>query len=114
MAGLRSKRLAFNAEAVERELLGGAGAMRPASSVRTIPQACSGLPLIAVDGSSKVPRPLPRDVATGLVSFLAGHIPPPGAAVAAGFEFDVPVRFATGRIDVNLSAFNADASRRSP
>ena len=29
------------------------------------------------------------------------------AAVTAGFSFDVPVRFDTERIDVNLSAFRA-------
>lgn len=113
MAGLRSKRLAFNAEAVERELLGGAGAMRlraafaPFTGLQRAPAHCRGW-------FQQGPAAFACDVATGLVSFLAGHIPPPGAAVAAGFEFDVPVRFATGRIDVNLSAFNADASRRSP
>lgn len=35
------------------------------------------------------------DLATGIVTFLAGHIPPAGAAVTAGFLFDVPVRFDT-------------------
>ena len=29
--------------------------------------------------------------ATGVVTFLAGHIPPDDAIVTAGFEFDVPV-----------------------
>src|SRR5205809_224291 len=31
------------------------------------------------------------DAATGIVTFLPGHVP--GAAVCAGFLFDVPVRF---------------------
>ena len=35
------------------------------------------------------------------------YIPPSGALVQAGFAFDVPVRFDTDRIDVNLEAFRA-------
>lgn len=45
------------------------------------------------------------DGATGAVSFVA---PPAGGAVlTAGFEFHVPVRFDTDRIEVNLAAFEA-------
>jgi uncharacterized protein (TIGR02217 family) len=47
------------------------------------------------------------DAATGVVTFAAGHIPAAGAAVTAGFEFDVPVRFDTDRLDINLAAFEA-------
>jgi uncharacterized protein (TIGR02217 family) len=47
------------------------------------------------------------DAASGVVTFLAGHIPADGAAVTAGFEFDVPVRFDTDRLDINLAAFEA-------
>jgi uncharacterized protein (TIGR02217 family) len=35
------------------------------------------------------------DAATGIVTFLPGHVPALGAAVSAGFLFDVPVRFDT-------------------
>lgn len=45
--------------------------------------------------------------ATGTVTFLPGHIPADGAAVTAGFAFDVPVRFDTDRLDINLAAFEA-------
>jgi uncharacterized protein (TIGR02217 family) len=31
----------------------------------------------------------------------------PGAVVTAGFRFDVPVRFDTDRLDIDLSAFTA-------
>lgn len=33
--------------------------------------------------------------------------PEPGAEVTAGFEFDVPVRFATDRIAVSVASFQA-------
>ena len=49
------------------------------------------------------------DPATGLVTFRAGHIPALGAAITAGFEFDVPVRFDTDKLEVNLSGFRHGA-----
>lgn len=45
------------------------------------------------------------DPVTGDVEMAAA--PPIGAAVTAGFEFDVPVRFDTDVIEVNLAAFQA-------
>lgn len=41
--------------------------------------------------------------ATGLVTFTAGHIPAIGEEIRAGFEFDVPVRFDTDALSVNLA-----------
>jgi uncharacterized protein (TIGR02217 family) len=78
-----------------------------ASSIRNITKPVAGSVVVAVDGIVQPPSAFYCDAATGIVTFAAGHIPPSGAGVTAGFEFDVPVRFATGRIDVNLSAFNA-------
>jgi uncharacterized protein (TIGR02217 family) len=54
------------------------------------------------------------DVTTGVVTFPAGHIPPPGAAVTAGFLFDVPVRFDTDYLEVDLAAFGAGAIPKIP
>jgi len=54
------------------------------------------------------------DTATGVVTFLAGHIPGSGAAVTAGFLFDVPVRFDTDYLEVDLSAFAAGAIPKIP
>jgi uncharacterized protein (TIGR02217 family) len=54
------------------------------------------------------------DVTTGVVTFHAGHIPPPGAAVTAGFLFDVPVRFDTDYLEVDLAAFAAGAIPKIP
>jgi uncharacterized protein (TIGR02217 family) len=49
------------------------------------------------------------DATTGVVTFLPGHVPGVGAAVTAGFLFDVPVRFDTDYLEVDLSAFAAGA-----
>ncbi|MGE0750259.1 MAG: TIGR02217 family protein [Variibacter sp.] len=54
------------------------------------------------------------DTTTGDVTFLAGHIPAVGAAVTAGFLFDVPVRFDTDYLEVDLSAFAAGAIPHIP
>lgn len=54
------------------------------------------------------------DSATGVVTFLAGHIPADGAAVTAGFLFDVPARFDTDYLEVDLSAFAAGAIPKIP
>jgi uncharacterized protein (TIGR02217 family) len=54
------------------------------------------------------------DTTTGMVTFLSGHIPATGAAITAGFIFDVPVRFDTDYLEVDLSAFAAGAIPRIP
>jgi uncharacterized protein (TIGR02217 family) len=55
-----------------------------------------------------------NDATTGLVTFLPGHVPATGAAVTAGFLFDVPVRFDTDYLEVDLSAFAAGAIPKIP
>jgi uncharacterized protein (TIGR02217 family) len=52
------------------------------------------------------------DPATGLVTVPAP--PPDGAAITAGFEFDVPVRFDTDELEIDLSAFEAGEVPRIP
>jgi uncharacterized protein (TIGR02217 family) len=54
------------------------------------------------------------DATTGVVTFLPGHIPAAGAAVTAGFRFDVPVRFDTDYLEVDLAAFEAGAIPKIP
>lgn len=54
------------------------------------------------------------DTTNGVVTFLSGHIPASGAAVTAGFLFDVPVRFDTDYLEVDLSAFAAGAIPKIP
>ena len=54
------------------------------------------------------------DATTGVVTFLPGHVPGAGAEVRAGFLFDVPVRFDTDYLEVDLSAFAAGSVPRIP
>lgn len=50
--------------------------------------------------------------ARGVVSF--DEPPAPGAAVTAGFRFDVPVRFADDRLEINRATFLAGAAPSVP
>ncbi len=75
---------------------------------RDIVKPVAGTVRVAVDGVEKAAgSAFTVDAATGLVTFQPGHIPANGAEVSTGFEFDVPVRFDTDRLDVNLAAFEA-------
>jgi uncharacterized protein (TIGR02217 family) len=49
------------------------------------------------------------DSTTGVITFAPGHVPAEDAAVTAGFLFDVPVRFDTDYLEVDLAAFTAGA-----
>ncbi|WP_137135310.1 DUF2460 domain-containing protein [Rhizobium sp. FKY42] len=74
---------------------------------RTIAKPVAGTVRLSVDGEEVSSDHFTLDAATGMVTFALAHVPPEAAEIRAGFEFDVPVRFDTDRIDVNLSAFNA-------
>ena len=69
---------------------------------RPIAKPTPGTVRVAVDGE-EVPAAV--DAATGLVTL--DEAPAAGAAVTAGFEFDVPVRFDTDRIQVSVAGFEA-------
>lgn len=72
---------------------------------RPIEKPVAGSVVVAVAGAEVAPPAVSVDATTGLVTFA---VPPPaGATVSAGFRFDVPVRFDTDRLDVDLSAFAA-------
>ena len=45
------------------------------------------------------------DTTTEMVSFA--HPPDAGVQISTGFEFDVPVRFASNRIETSLASFQA-------
>src|SRR5689334_14435719 len=61
---------------------------------REIKKPVAGSVLISVAGVTQTPgTAFTVDTTTGLVAFQPGHVPSAGAAIAAGFEFDVPVRF---------------------
>ena len=82
--------------------------------VRTIAKPVAGTVRVAVGGTEQPPSAFSCDVTTGLVTFLPGHMPFAGAAVTAGYEFDVPVRFDTDDLDIDLSAFTAGAIPQIP
>jgi len=75
---------------------------------RVIKKPVAGTVRVAVAG---VEQALGSDftvnATSGVITFLAGHLPASGAVVTAGFQFDVPVRFATDHIAINLSQFDA-------
>jgi uncharacterized protein (TIGR02217 family) len=75
---------------------------------RPIRKPVAGSVLIAVGGAPQsFGTAFTVDATTGLVTFQPGHVPPAGAAITAGFEFDVPVRFDTDYLEIDLSHFEA-------
>ena len=81
---------------------------------REIRKPVVGSVRVAVAGGELSGTAFSCDTTTGIVTFLAGHIPAVGAAVTAGFLFDVPVRFDTDYLEVDLSAFAAGAIPKIP
>ena len=71
--------------------------------LRPITKPVAGSVRVAVDGV-EANAGWVVDVTTGVVSFDAP--PANGAAVTAGFLFDVPVRFDTDRLEVELNSFD--------
>ena len=83
-------------------LSGGAAYIRPITKpvAGTVRVALNGTEL--EEGTQFTVQPL-----TGVVRFRPGHVPGAGQELTAGFEFDVPVRFDTGALEINLAAFEA-------
>jgi uncharacterized protein (TIGR02217 family) len=81
---------------------------------RPIVKPVSGSVRVAVGGAEVGADEFICDAASGLVTFAPGHIPPPGAAVTAGFLFDVPVRFDTDYLEIDLAAFSAGVIPKIP
>lgn len=81
-------------------------------TVRRIDKPVAGSVLVAVDGVAVVGGDVSVDAASGLVTLAVA--PAPGAVVSAGYEFDIPVRFDTDRIDINLAAFRAGSAPSVP
>lgn len=77
---------------------------------REISKPVEGSVLVAVDGAPQTPNThFTVDPATGLVAFLPGHVPPDAASITAGFEFDVPARFDTDKLEIDLIGFRHGA-----
>jgi uncharacterized protein (TIGR02217 family) len=77
----------------------------PTAVVRPIAKPVAGTVKVAVAGVALAAAAFAVDTTTGQVTLTTA--PAAGAAVTAGFEFDVPVRFDGDRIDVTLESFNA-------
>jgi uncharacterized protein (TIGR02217 family) len=82
---------------------------------RDIGKPVDGTVLVAVAGVMQVPATAYTvDDATGIITFLTGHIPAAGQAITAGFEFDVPVRFDTDKLEISLQGFRHGAIPNVP
>lgn len=82
---------------------------------RPIAKPVAGTVRVAVAGAEKTESThYALDATLGTVTFFPGHVPASGAAVTAGFLFDVPVRFDSDFLEVNLSAFEAGEIPRIP
>ena len=77
---------------------------------RAITKPVAGTVLVAVDSAiQESGTAFTVDTATGLVAFQPGHVPAADAAITAGFEFDVPGRFDTDKLEINLQGFRHGA-----
>lgn len=82
---------------------------------RMISKPVAGSVTIAVGGVVKAAgSDFSVDTATGLVTFEIAETPTSGASITAGFAFDVPVRFDTDRLEVNLQGFRHGAIPNIP
>lgn len=73
---------------------------------RPVKKPVDGTVRVAIDGAEQsVGIDFTVDTEQGLISFTTA--PANGSSVTAGFEFDVPVRFDTDRIDSSLGGFSA-------
>lgn len=82
---------------------------------REIKKPITGSVRVAVNGVEQTEsKAFLVDPARGIVTFLQGHIPTAGQTVSAGFEFDVPVRFDTDRLEINLQGFRHGAIPNIP
>lgn len=76
----------------------------PSSWTRAIKKPVSGSVTVAVNGVTQSSG-VSVDTTTGIVTFVTA--PAASAAITAGFEFDVPVRFDTDTLSINLADFAA-------
>ena len=82
---------------------------------RDIAKPVAGSVKVAVDGITRTAGThFTVDTTSGVVLFEDGEAPGDGAVVTAGFEFDVPVRFDTDKLDINLSGFASGAIPNIP
>ena len=77
---------------------------------RLIKKPVEGSVLVAVNGLlQEEGAAFVVDYTTGVITFRPENIPPQGARITASFEFDVPVRFDTDKLEVSLQGFRHGA-----
>ena len=82
---------------------------------RAIAKPVAGSVRVAVAGVEKAYGvDFDVDATTGVVTFSSLAIPASGAAVTAGFLFDVPARFDTDYLEIDVSSFEAGAIPNIP
>ena len=81
---------------------------------RTIAKPVAASVVVAVGGVAADPLDYAVNTTTGVVTFTEAHIPGSGQAVTAGFEFDVPVRFDTDQLEINLNQIEAGSIPHIP
>jgi len=80
--------------------------------LRPITRPVAGSVMVAVAGVGLATADFSVDALTGVVTLDVA--PGVGAAVTVGFLFDVPVRFDTDRLDVELTSFDAAEAPNIP
>ena len=73
--------------------------------IRTIAKPLAASVVVAIDGTQQLPGTFDIDETDGSLTFSTP--PQNGSNITAGFEFDVPVRFESDELTVNLAAFTA-------
>jgi uncharacterized protein (TIGR02217 family) len=74
---------------------------------RDIKKPVEGTLLIAVDGTLQTEgTAFTCDYTSGMITFDVDRLPADDAIVTAGFEFDVPVRFDTDRLEISIEGFH--------
>lgn len=80
--------------------------------VRLIKKPVSGTVLVGVAGVQKtITTHFTVDTTTGIITFTPGNIPTLGQVVTAGFQFDVPCRFDTDHLEVELQTYRSGRAR---
>lgn len=80
--------------------------------LRPVTKPVTGSVILAIDGTALPGGAFSVALSTGIVTLNTA--PANGAVVTAGFMFDVPVRFDTDRLDVELSGFDAAVAPNIP
>jgi uncharacterized protein (TIGR02217 family) len=82
--------------------------------MREIAKPVAGTVRVAINGVEKSVPDVSVDVTSGIVTFAPSSIPSEGDIVTAGFLFDVPARFDTDFLEIDMQAFEAGAIPNIP